>query len=461
MLDEDYIFCQKFGYGIYNGKSRYDNVDEIFRERIEPQPTFDESSIIKIRRQLQQLNKSGTEQDKMDRRKILQRFEFSKTDKYLHVQRTSQFINKITDFWSSSHLCISDVGRKFEIVPLLAQYEARVITPNIFKNYEEMLFASAKSLGMMIYLSNIKNVDPNAREKRFQKRNAKIVEDYSRELAELHTLTPSANYTQDDIINLCYLIAGWDVKIKDPNPHVRFNIGKTANRKIYFLGQTFYSGRPDSMKSVITFLARHPKTAENITAKMFRYFISDDIDRSFHQELISTWVRTNGNLGEVTRKLMFYKDMTKHKNKKILTPHEWCCLTTKAISAFAGPLKIDYYIDDPVINKKRKDFPSHMAMWSVATTKNMGQPLWSPPSPKGYDISNDATLSAERMAQQLDAAHKLSKNKNLRKLSERVGDDDIKKYLPQISEKTLKILNTVPKGQKLSALFIAPEFMRR
>ena len=42
-----------------------------------------------------------------------------------------------------------------------------------------------------------------------KKKPATINENHARELLELHTVSPNAGYTQDDVIQLAYIMTGW------------------------------------------------------------------------------------------------------------------------------------------------------------------------------------------------------------------------------------------------------------
>ena len=75
-----------------------------------------------------------------------------------------------------------------------------MIRPHVLGNFSDLLWASAHSPAMLIYLDNQANEkgQPN--------------ENYARELLELHTLGVHGGYSQRDVMELARCLTGWTVK---------------------------------------------------------------------------------------------------------------------------------------------------------------------------------------------------------------------------------------------------------
>ena len=308
----DYIFYQKFGYGVLD--DTLSSIDDILNTRVAKQPTHSENEILNIRKDITKLNRQKNENSKKQRQQIIKKFEADKVDRYIHILNSNQTHNRFIDFWSN-HLVISDDANRSVMTPFVGQYNSDIITPFIFGKFEDMLYASAKSMGMLSFLNNIQNIDPNAKIKR--KRD--INENYARELLELHTLGVDFGYTQTDVTNVSYLLTGWGIRNKDSGfaLKVKFLPERTAVRSIDIFGRRFTSGLENSLRDITTFLAHHPSTAEHITRKMFTYFISEDIDKDFHKVLIKTWIQSNGDLAIVSDTLMKYDGLQNYRNAKV------------------------------------------------------------------------------------------------------------------------------------------------
>ena len=78
------------------------------------------------------------------------------------------------------------------------------------KTFEDMVQSVTTSWCMIHHLDNSESVGPNSR-RGLESRDT-INENHARELLELHTVSPSAGYTQDDVIQLAYIMTGWGHK---------------------------------------------------------------------------------------------------------------------------------------------------------------------------------------------------------------------------------------------------------
>ncbi len=86
------------------------------------------------------------------------------------------------------------------------------ILGNINSDFSNMLYKVTTHPSMLIYLDNTYSAGPNSNEAiwaRSNGRQAGLNDNLGRELLELHTVSPSANYTEADIKAAAKILAGW------------------------------------------------------------------------------------------------------------------------------------------------------------------------------------------------------------------------------------------------------------
>ena len=92
-------------------------------------------------------------------------------------------------------------------------YHRETIRLNLNQSFEKMVYDATISWAMIRHLDNSKNVGPKSISGRADWRREKnepatINENHARELLELHTVSPKAGQTQEDIIQLAYIKIG-------------------------------------------------------------------------------------------------------------------------------------------------------------------------------------------------------------------------------------------------------------
>src|SRR4030067_3565361 len=103
----------------------------------------------------------------------------------------------MVEFWTDHFNIAIDKGECW----LLKTIDDReVIRSHALGNFRDLLWASAHSPAMLVYLDNQANLKgaPN--------------ENYARELMELHTLGVDGGYGQTDVMELSRSLTGWSVR---------------------------------------------------------------------------------------------------------------------------------------------------------------------------------------------------------------------------------------------------------
>lgn len=204
---------------------------------------------------------------------------------------------------------------------LVADFEETALRQNVFSSFEEMLLAVASHPAMLYYLDNWRSSaeepeviaargggGPMAGDGQRRARRG-INENYARELLELHTLGVDGGYTQRDVIEVARILTGWTVRVaREPDGgrsweyvfrRVRHDRGEKE-----VLGERFASGGGEGEgERLLRLLARHPSTARHISRKLVERFVSDDPPQELVDTLTAVFLRTEGDLREVTRTL--------------------------------------------------------------------------------------------------------------------------------------------------------------
>lgn len=269
-------------------------------------------------------------------RRLLEDLASARLVRAVHAER--QLEEVMTDFWFN-HFNIH-AGKQLTRW-MVADYEREAIRAHVFGRFEDMLLATARHPAMLFYLDNWRSVARDSR------RGRGLNENYARELLELHTLGVNGGYSEADVLAVARTLTGWSfVPFRaalrpglEPATFVFNGRGHDRGAKTV-LGRTFPAGGgQDEGEAVLRMLARSPQTARFLSAKLVERFVTDDPDPAFIDELSAVWMRTGGDLREVTRALFTsarFDDAAVH-GTKVRTPFELVAAALRATGADAGP----------------------------------------------------------------------------------------------------------------------------
>ena len=87
------------------------------------------------------------------------------------------------------------------------------LRPLMTGRFADMVYNMTLTWPMIKSLDNFKSRGPNSafniNRRRKNKPEKGLNENHGRELLELHTISPQAGYTQEDVINTAYIMTGW------------------------------------------------------------------------------------------------------------------------------------------------------------------------------------------------------------------------------------------------------------
>jgi uncharacterized protein (DUF1800 family) len=197
--------------------------------------------------------------------------------------------------------------------------DREVIRKHALGNFRDLLFASAQSPAMLMYLDNdvSDKEHPN--------------ENYARELMELHTLGVSGGYTEADVKEVARALTGWTIQYGRDDMFV-FDMNRHDTGEKMVLGQSLPAGRgiEDGLQ-VLDILAYHPSTARFIAQKLCRRFIADFPPESIIQSTAEVFFTTGGDIRATMRHLLLSDEFMTAYGQKFRRPIDFVVGTLRAL----------------------------------------------------------------------------------------------------------------------------------
>ena len=339
------------------------------------------------------------------------------------------FVERLVWFWSN-HFCVNA-----DATVLAGGYEREAIRPNVLGRFADMLQAADGHPAMLLYLNNALSIGPTS--VAGINRDRGLNENLAREILELHTLGVRTVYTQADVTNFAKILTGWTIRetASDPDHGGEFVFLRRAHEPgpQTVVGREYPDTGVEQGRAVLADLARHPATARHIATKLARHFVADEPPPALVDRLASRFLETDGDLKEVARALISAPEAWAPEQAKIKRPAEWIVAVLRATGQSGDIQRI------------------------LGGLNLLGEPLWRPPSPKGFPDDNAAWLDG--LAQRLDIANTFAQ-----RIADRLDPPAIAEATigPLASAETRGAIDRAEsKPQALTMLLMAPEFLRR
>jgi uncharacterized protein (DUF1800 family) len=364
------------------------------------------------------------------------------------VYSERQLEEVMTDFWFNHFNVFFGKGLdRF----LIADYEQTAIRPHIFGTFEDLLIATARHPAMLFYLDNWTSAAPDSvmggSRDSIERRRSELVrriatmseeererlvssrrltreqldrltqqaarqpagrvrginENYARELLELHTLGVDGGYTQQDVVEVARAFTGWTFVRPGNRPRLRrepapdqdagapgfvFRTEMHDPGAKVVLGVELPAGRGiEDGLDILQLLAHHPTTARFLATKLVERFVSDTGDPALANELAAVFLRTGGDLREVTRALFtserFYA--AEHQRSKVKTPFELVASALRVTQA--------------VVGRSRR---------TIEALRGMGQVPYTEPVPTGFPAASEDWVNSGAMVNRINFALSLA-----------------------------------------------------
>ncbi len=381
------------------------------------------------------------------------------------VASETPFAERLVHFWAN-HFAVS--VDKAAVVGFAGLLEFEAVRPNIGGDFATLAWAAITHPAMLLYLDQAQSIGPDSElAQRSNERRARragragnggggparmlgLNENLAREVLELHMLGVDGGYAQADVTELARALTGITMPGLAPGPARRF-LGETEPGAVAFVpvlhqpGARLVMGRryaealssDAQARSIIADLARHPATARHLSFKLARHFVADDPPRALVERLTATWTRTGGDLRAWYQTLIDAPEAWSPAPAKARTPWEWTVATGRAL------------------NWPRTPRPQAL----VGLFTELGQPVWRPGSPAGYDDIAPSWLAPDALLRRIEAADRLAglagAGSDARVLATTL-------FGPMLSEGTRTALARAESNrQGLALLLVSPEFLRR
>lgn len=364
------------------------------------------------------------------------------------IATDAPFIERLVHFWSN-HFAVS--ADKLTVVGLSGLLEFEAIRPHVLGSFADMLLAVEQHPAMLLYLDQAQSIGPGSlagtRIAARGRRQAGLNENLAREILELHTLGVRTGYSQTDVTELARALTGWTVSGMTRGPIARAIgvdgkpgafvfapvVHEPGARKV--LSRRYSQNGEAQARAILTDLAVHPATARHIAIKLARHFSADDPPAALVTRLEQRFLETGGKLPALYEVLIEARECWAPVSTKFKAPWDWSVSAFRAL----GLARVDDLV-------------------AVNLFTQLGQPVWRPKSPAGYDDIAASWAGPDALFRRVEVADRLARRAapglDLRQISDAV--------LGKPTDATTKAISRAESPvQGLSLMLVSPEFLRR
>lgn len=356
------------------------------------------------------------------------------------------FVERMTHFWAN-HFAVS--AQKQTTLGFAGLLEMEAVRPHVLGRFGDMLQAAIRHPAMLFYLDQAQSIGPNSpigARAAMRGNNRGLNENLAREILELHTLGVRTVYSQADVTEFARALTGWTVAGVGRGPGARFTQGPAGDfifvgaihepgaRTI--LGRRFADGGEAQGRAMLDMLAVHPATARHVATKLARHFAGDVPPPAMVARVEAAFLRSGGDLPTVYRALIASPEAWDMGSVKFRSPWDWTIAALRALGA-----------------------QSLQPLVAVSTLRELGQPVWMPPSPSGWDDDAAGWAGPDALYRRVEAAGRMAM---------RAGDMvDARGLAPRLlgarlSETTRTAISRAESpATGLALLLASPEMLRR
>lgn len=363
---------------------------------------------------------------------------------------------RLVHFWSN-HFTVSTA--KPAAVALPPSFEKDAIRPHVGGRFSDMLRASTKHPGMIVYLDNWLSIGPNSQAAQNPRRARRlpgggrpsgINENLAREILELHTLGVNGGYTQADVQALAAIITGWTYERQRLRDFVSDRQGERGGGQLFAFDADAHEPGPKTLlnrtypqtgltqgEAALDDLARHASTAHFIATKLCRHYIADEPPAAAIARVQRAFRDSDGDLRATMEALVDAPEAWSTPFAKFKRPEDYTISLLRAANV--------------------QTLPPGAGVNALAV---MGQRPYAAPGPDGWADTAESWLTADLVWKRLEFAQTYAA---------RVARSDVDPISigeaclgPLMSEETRTAVRRAERpAQGLAILFGAPEMQRR
>ncbi len=367
------------------------------------------------------------------------------------VATSTPFPERLVHFWAN-HFAVS--ADKQTVIGFVGNYENEAIRPHIMGKFADLLIAAVRHPAMLLYLDQAQSFGPGSAfatrvRNRGNRQAPGLNENLAREILELHTLGVRTGYSQADVTALAKALTGRTVA----------GLGRGAGQRLMpadaqagdtvfiarlhepgaqtVLGRRYDAAGAAQAEAILRDLAVHPATARHIATKLARHFTADDPPAALVDRLAADFGKTGGDLSSLYRTL-------------VASPEPWAAAPTMFKSPWDWTVSMLRALKIPALGERQN---------VAAMFTQLGQPIWRPGSPAGYDDKVATWAGSAGLMQRVELASRIAG---------RIGDRaDARQLAPLVLADALTpatgqaIARADSPGQGIAILFASPAFLRR
>ena len=290
----------------------------------------------------------------------------------------SPLTEKMTLFWHN-HFATSQQKVRF------AGYMYRqniLLRRNALGNFSNLLHEMARDPAMLIYLdgANSRKGQPN--------------ENFAREVMELFTLG-EGNYTEKDIKEVARAFTGWSIDRESGQFMFRRAVHDYSNKTIFGKMGNFEGDQ------VLDLILNRPETAQFITRKLWREFVSPEPDENEVKRMAAIFQESGYNIGKLMRVMLSSDAFYAVDNR--------ATLIKSPVEFVVGTLKT-FEIEAPTLRP------------FVLSAALLGQNVFAPPNVRGWP-GGEAWINSATLLGRKQLLDRLFRNEDRLEVAMRAMDD--------------------------------------
>ena len=316
------------------------------------------------------------------------------------VATPTPFPERLVHFWAN-HFAVS--ADKQTVVGFAGNYENEAIRPHIMGKFSDLLIAAVHHPAMLLFLDQAQSFGPDSQfatrvRNRGNRQAPGLNENLAREILELHTLGVRAGYTQTDVTSFAKALTGLTVAglgrgagqrlmPADARPGATVFIERLHEPGAQtILGKNYDQPGRRQAEAVLRDLAVHPATARHIATKLARHFTGDEPPAPLVDRLAKDFEQTGGDLPSLYRTLIASPEPWAAEPAMFKSPWDWTVSMLRAVKA-------------PALGERQN---------IAAMFAQLGQPVWRPGSPKGYDDMVATWAGSAALMQRVELASRVA-----------------------------------------------------
>jgi uncharacterized protein (DUF1800 family) len=355
------------------------------------------------------------------------------------------FVERLVHFWAN-HFAVS--ADKLVVIPFAGVFEAEAIRPNVLGRFEDLLLAVERHVAMQLYLDQAQSIGPNSQlagraAMLNPQRKPGLNENLAREIMELHTLGVRTGYNQADVTEFARALTGWSTGGLGRGQRFGGAPGSFVFRPMMHepgvrtvMGKTYAQPGETQSRAILHDLATAPATADHIATKLARHFVSDTPPAALVQRLSTAFRTSGGDLPTLYRVLVGAPEAWVPQPAKFKTPWDWMVSSLRGIGMRElGDMQV------------------------APLMQQLGQPVWRPGSPAGYDDIAASWAAPDALVRRVEVAQRIAARVGDRLDPRELGPKLLPDVLGGETGQAIARAESLPTG--LALLLVSPEFQRR